>query len=91
MPPVDEAIFTGKADAVIAALQLIAIRLDGLALVVDDFKVSQSLAAGALASRIQQLEVVAADYATVVKAEQTREEAVLVNPVRIRRENRGTL
>jgi hypothetical protein len=77
VPPVDEATFILKADAVIAALQLVAVRLDGLAIAVDDFKVSTSLNAGALANRIQQLEVLATDYAEVVKAEQLREEAVL--------------
>ena len=66
-------------------------RLDGLNLAVSDFKVSSSLNMGALASRISQLEVIETENTGIARADQQRDEAVLVNPVRIRRDNRGAL
>ena len=91
MPPVDEATFIAKADQLIAKLELLAIRMDSLVLAVSDFRTSSSLNMGALASRIQQLEVIETENTGIARADQQRDEAVLTNPVRIRRDNRGTL
>jgi hypothetical protein len=89
MPPVDEATFIAKADLLIGAINLVAVRLAALAVEVGDLKVSGSLNSGALAARLDALSAEVRETIDATASEMNAIETKRIKRIPLRHGSRG--